>query len=319
MSFTRLFRLTSVTFLNTLLCCLVSGTASMAVEPRLRVVIPDVYIFPGQPGAEIPVYLDNPLDTVAGFNLWIQLDRPDIISFDLDTVALTDTTYWSCNTWNGTTCVDSTVVQPYQAWDFFRIDTTVALRGAVDTAGTLISGWEYLSSRSLSGFGHDLNTAAIADLPDGSAAPLLLPQTGGPPLMVLLTNAFDVPDTLTDRTVNLLIYYESPTFFCFSTPAGQCIGFDPDPEAPIDSIELIAGSVTALVCGDLNDDIKVNVADLTLLVGYLFQGAAVEHPASGDLNGTGNVNISDLTELVRYLFEGGARPLCYQVEGGATD
>jgi len=65
--------------------------------------------------------------------------------------------------------------------------------------------------------------------------------------------------------------------------------------------------------GDVDDDGDVNVADLTALVCYLFQGCPPPCvPNATDLNGScgGTPNIADLTYLVSYLFQGGNPPKC---------
>ncbi len=63
---------------------------------------------------------------------------------------------------------------------------------------------------------------------------------------------------------------------------------------------------------DGDPDNQVNVADLTYLVAYLFQGGP-EPPCMGEANVDGDpdeqVNVADLTYLVAYLFQGGSPPL----------
>ncbi|MEK6843007.1 MAG: NosD domain-containing protein, partial [Candidatus Micrarchaeota archaeon] len=63
-------------------------------------------------------------------------------------------------------------------------------------------------------------------------------------------------------------------------------------------------------CGDVNNDGKINVVDLTYLTSYLFKGgpAPLINKFSGDANGDGKVNVVDLTYLVNYLFKGGPAP-----------
>ncbi len=56
------------------------------------------------------------------------------------------------------------------------------------------------------------------------------------------------------------------------------------------------------ISGDLNLDGRVNIADLALMVAYLFEGAALTEPAAADLDQDDNVTVSDLTVLVGMLF-----------------
>jgi len=61
------------------------------------------------------------------------------------------------------------------------------------------------------------------------------------------------------------------------------------------------------ICGDVdNSGENANIADLTSLVAYLFQGGpAPPIIAAANVDGVGDVNIADLTTLVDYLFAGG--------------
>ena len=65
------------------------------------------------------------------------------------------------------------------------------------------------------------------------------------------------------------------------------------------------------ICGDVNSDGGINIADLTFLTAYLFGGGIEPVPmlCVGDLNGDSSVNIADLTYIVAYLFGGGPEPV----------
>lgn len=81
----------------------------------------------------------------------------------------------------------------------------------------------------------------------------------------------------------------------------------------LDTDEDGTGDVCDVYCGDVNGDINgPNVADLTYLVAYLFNGGPPPpDPNMADMNGhAGTVNIIDLTYLVAYLFGGGPEPVC---------
>ena len=52
--------------------------------------------------------------------------------------------------------------------------------------------------------------------------------------------------------------------------------------------------------GDINGDGKVDVSDVTTLVGYILDG---ETPQNCDLDGDGNVNVTDVTTLVNLILE----------------
>jgi len=65
------------------------------------------------------------------------------------------------------------------------------------------------------------------------------------------------------------------------------------------------------VCGDVNGDGSVSVADVTGAVNYLFRGIP-EQPyfRPADVNGDYGVTVADLTWLVSYLFRGGPALEC---------
>jgi hypothetical protein len=327
--------------------------SAQAQLPQLRVQVSDTTALPGAQNTVISIYLDNYQDTIAGFNLWLMLDRNDIMIFQTDSGTKIDTTYWLCDTWQDTLCVESTLSNPLN-YDFIHIDTNEVLIGNFDTSGTLCSGWQYFDARSPGG-GYDLVIAGIANMPSGDTIPGIAPQQGGL-LCKILADVYDIPDTMQERTVNIRIQHQTLDHFNFSLPDGSSIGilYDtvPDtncwvctlwagneclnwervsipPPGGCDSIDvdtnlvpyldtvnviLIDGSVEVLsyVCGNINGDANgdVNVADLTYLVAFLFQGGPPPQPMeSGDVNCSGGEpNVADLTWLVGFLFQGGPGP-----------
>jgi len=59
----------------------------------------------------------------------------------------------------------------------------------------------------------------------------------------------------------------------------------------------------------ITDDVAVDIADLSLLVNYMFrQGFRLPCSEAGNVDGIGEMNNSDLTFLVAYLFGGGPSP-----------
>ncbi|MGH8015377.1 MAG: hypothetical protein ACREBV_04235, partial [Candidatus Zixiibacteriota bacterium] len=86
----------------------------------------------------------------------------------------------------------------------FRVDSTIK----IDTSGTLISGWEFIDARSISGTGNDIQITAIANLAPPPFHPGLMPQQGGT-LIKILADLFQVTDPFSDSVVLLEIdpYY----------------------------------------------------------------------------------------------------------------
>jgi len=75
--------------------------------------------------------------------------------------------------------------------------------------------------------------------------------------------------------------------------------------------DTVSTLVIVYLCGNVNNDNSLNVADLTYLVAFLFQGG--DPPPiqeAGDSDGSGDINVSDLTYMVAFLFQGGPGPIC---------
>ena len=65
----------------------------------------------------------------------------------------------------------------------------------------------------------------------------------------------------------------------------------------------------SFVCGDVNGNKAVNLADIIYLVNYIFKGGPAPVPLlAGDVNKNGQVNLADIIYLVNYIFKGGPAP-----------
>jgi len=65
------------------------------------------------------------------------------------------------------------------------------------------------------------------------------------------------------------------------------------------------------LCGNVNNDIYVNIFDITYLISYLYLEGDPPIPLfAGDVNGDDIVNIFDITYLISYLYLGGPDPDC---------
>lgn len=289
---------------------------SVWAQPALLLRVGDTGAYPGQQDVIVPIYMNNYSDSVVAFQLWLQLDRPDIAVFRMDSATVIDTTYWDCLVWDSGVCVESVLTTVEGEWDFFHVDTNEVLKGGIDTVGTLCSGWEYVDGRSLTGYGFDLNIVGIADIPPPPTAPGIPPQQGGI-LINLLFDVFDIPDTMTDRTVKIVIVTQ-----CLYNPNGDCIG-----EVWVDSVL----DTTCYVCTQWLDSICLNWEEVwppppegcdsmvieweyifdTIGV-FLYDGSitvVAPPPICGDVNGDRlGPNVADLTYLVDWLFFGGPTP-----------
>lgn len=300
------------------LCVLFGALPASAQLPDLVIEVGDIEASKNQTGVRIPVDLTNFNDTIAGFNLWFQMDRPDLARFEGSTGETIDTTYWECLLEENSICIDSALTTPAGPWDFIHIDTNQIFIAAFDTAGTATSGWELVDARSLSGTGTDINIVALADYFGGPIVAGIPPQTQPQTLVKLVANVLDVPDTLTDRTVNILVQYDFLDHFNFSDPNGNSIGLAYNQvldtnyyvcdqwagevctewsrvsTPPYDSLEVVQDSVAVV------DTVNVIVdnGSLSVLTGVC-----------GDADGDGFANPVDLSLIVDFLFAGGPAPL----------
>lgn len=67
------------------------------------------------------------------------------------------------------------------------------------------------------------------------------------------------------------------------------------------------------ICGDLNQDGKIDDLDPQVIIGYIFDGGQIPTGVNADVNGDDSIDISDAVYLISYLKSGGAAPKCHRV------
>jgi len=304
---------------------IVAGLVATALTASERAPLPELVLDIGDANAlpgdtvKIPVYLSNYFDTIAGFNFWVQLDRPDIMEFSSFEAQIVDTTYWHCNQWIGPDCVDSVMVSPLDEWDWILIDTVDAVVGTLDTTGTMVSGWEYVDSRSLGGLGHDLNVVGIANMPPPPTTPGIPIQENGV-LVKLVGLVYDIPDTMTERTVNIIVQAGGLDHLSFSDPQGNSIGVvcDSIPDTSFWRCLQWAGEVCLAwerVSGPPYDSMSIDGYSINCYLDtgavHLYDGSVtVRSPLYGDADCSASVDISDLVYAVDFMFTGGPPIQC---------
>ncbi len=373
---------------------IILGAGQASAQPALVVDVIDTVALPNTQNTVISIFVDNFSDTVAGVELWIQLDRPDAVVFQTNVDTIPDTSLWRCLTGTFPNCTDSVqVFDTIRFWscqnppgavppncldsievadtllgydwfttipyDFSHIVDKEIILGNFDTTGTLMSGWEFVDARSLGGQGFDIKISALANQAALPVTSGFGPQNGG--LLIKLLADVILDDTATDRTVNMRIVSSTLNNFSFSDELGNSIGIVTDsvedtafwfceqwdifdtslclsyirvPTPPFDSLStaivlvgrldttkvfLSDGSLTILVppacvCGDVNDDTKKNIADITYMIARIFSGGP--SPMCGgspsnlpaDADGNCKFNIADITYMIAWIFSGGPGP-----------
>lgn len=250
--------------------------------------------------------------------------------------------YWVCTEWQGENCTDSTIMLGYYkcleenppghcidsifipGYDSTSIDTIEARIGNLDTVGTLVGGWELVESRSLAGLGYDLKITAATEVPP--ITPPFVPGIGFPqygikPLIKIMGDIKDIPDSAANRTVNINIQTASKVNFSFSDENGDAIGIvteeledtlwweclewvDPPanticynykrvPFGPSDSF-----SLDTILVGHLDTNVVfLKNGSLTVLQGVC-----------GDANGDNNINLLDILFLISSVYDNGPDP-----------
>jgi hypothetical protein len=97
----------------------------------------------------------------------------------------------------------------------------------------------------------------------------------------------------------------------FIPPAGDFIFVNGEGQAIVpDVVSNTCWPVMAL-CGDVNDDVAINIGDAVNLIAYIFKGGPAPDPLiSGDENCDGRVNIGDAVHIINFIFKNGPGPCC---------
>ncbi|MCP4705980.1 MAG: hypothetical protein GY865_15385, partial [candidate division Zixibacteria bacterium] len=162
------------------------------------------YIYTEWDDSEPPI----PTDSVIASPTWVCLDGD--FPFCADSTQLLG--YYDCTAYSENDCIDSVFVEWTEGIDPSYIESVESMVGVFDTVGTLTSGWEMITTRSLSETGLDMLITAYADQnspPPDTRTPGIGPQYDNTPLIKILCNAFPIDDDATERTVKITIDHTS--------------------------------------------------------------------------------------------------------------
>ncbi len=210
-------------------------------------------------------------------------------------------------------------VAGFEVWLQLSRPGVIELHEEVDTAGCLISGWEYTASRHLTGQSTELKVIGLADLQGLPVTPPIDPQQESAPLVKLRANVLPMPDTATERSVEILIQYHMLTHYNWSDQYGNSIGliYEEVIDTTFYRCQYWAGDVClswSQVSGSPYDSIEVTTAtqprlDTARVFNYNGMVTVTAGYICGDIDGSGvGPDISDLVFLVSYMFAGGQTP-----------
>ena len=301
------------------LFCGIFVTPQADAQPLLFVKVGDTTGASGETNSVISVFLDNFEDTVAGFNIWLKLGNPDIMSFQTEDSTVIDTIYWKCIAYDGPTCLEYIPTNPLD-YDSISIDTNDVQIGSWDTTGTLISGWASVDARSISGLGTDLNIYGIAYSAANPDIPGISPGNHGQiPLIKLLADINTIPDTAQERDVAIFIEYNFIDHFSFSRPDGSLIGLAYD--TILDTNFYLCTQWVGDECmnwqkvsqppADSMEEVEEYVPYVDTTRVFIDHGSLTVTGGTfcGDMDGDGEgPNVADIVYAVNYLFRGGPAP-----------
>jgi hypothetical protein len=230
----------------------------------------------------IPIYLSAEMaetDSCGGFDISVSLSRPDLMYFEVDT-----------------TTVDTVIEGDPPETTYVDIDTSYVCQ--FDTTGTLASGWDVVRCRSTIGKGLEMELVGLADyMFQGNHA--IPPNTSGVLLEIFGRIHQDVPDTLTDRIVDI----NAGPFCYYSDTHGELI----EPSKNTDgSVEVEQGER-----GDVNCDGDIDPLDVSYIINRVYKGWDVLcSDVLGDIDCSGNLDPVDATYLVNRVYKSWPFPDC---------
>ncbi|KAA3637098.1 MAG: hypothetical protein DWP97_01430 [Calditrichaeota bacterium] len=298
----------------------------------------------------LDINITNVSDTIAGFTFWIQMSRPDLLTFHQDTVTIFDTTFWSCNQWSGLDCIDSTQVFTLSQADFIHVNSYLDTLVINSNSGSVSENMDTYS-RSLSGLGTDTKITGLVPFTFDIVGHSILPTSD----TLLFKLYLDVVDTLPlfpgDSTVDFYLISDLIDNFNFSDHLGntigtysemiidtscftctqwigeECLNFMQIPlpnECDSIAVDTIIHQVLDTSYFQLNNGYfkllpeptcgytagTFDISNLVSLVDFMFASGPELSIEEADCNCDCLIDVADLVCFVDYMFGGGADPGC---------
>lgn len=118
-------------------------SVAFAGDKRIIVTVGEITVAAEDTLVVLPVFIDNPLDSLAGVEVYFKIEKNDFIYFASDDMG------------------------------------DDGLMVAADTSGTILSGWEWIGVSTPDNTFYDLKISAMADWPGKKRQPPFPPQKGG--------------------------------------------------------------------------------------------------------------------------------------------
>ncbi len=293
-----------ISLFSILILCLMAQNTVAQLELGLR--IDSTTAWAGDSMVTVGVYLDNPLDSVAAFELTIIMSRSDQVEFCIDDTTAIDTT--------GTILSGFNIgYYPPSSNHYLRIlaskphPTAPAL--APQTGGLLFT----------------LNMKVYDSFPNSDPDSITV-------LQIIENPGFTGFSDPYGDNIGLVVEYEYDTtwYSCIEWDGPVCIDSVETTEEfgewfvedisitsyyDTNAVSFDNGYVRVVYynCGDANGDGIPNVGDAVFLINYVFNnGPAPDQIETGDANGDGLSNVADAVYMINFVFKNGPDPTCGQ-------
>lgn len=301
MSKMRLTVSTLVFVINFSLAFLLTGAVSAQVRLELKV---DSIVTTVGNDIELPIYISNPLDSIAGFQIWLQIDRPDFMKF------------------TGVVETAGTVI------DGWSVGTNSLGGNYLDLLITAFAPIPFTTHSIPPNPGQAILIKPLLEvfvLPD-----TMIDRTALVHLNDEFLNNFSFSDpsgsSIGIITVSVI---DTSWFVCNAWSGPDCLDWEQVFGPPADStdidtilvglldtsaVHVTDGSVSLAplyMCGDIDTNGDFDIIDLIYLVDFLFRdGPAVTYWQSADCDGGGDLSVLDIICIACYLFQGCPEPVC---------
>lgn len=260
--------------------CLISGTNLASGQVEATVTVIDTTLASGDTYQQVTVKLQNDVP-VKGINLAFDLERQADTDFTTDRIIIQ---------------IDTVSLDPLE------IDTSAVRECKIQTAGTLVENFEWITAHGTLGDTAflDCDRLVVAGMAhEGNPIP-----PGEGVLLKLYVDVLCIPDTTQDRAAYLIVNGS------LSDPEAQTL------ETQFNFGTLIldqtfCGTLIECMCGDVNADEEVTIVDVVYMINWLFNSGHDLCPEMmGEANPVRGVSISDVVYLINFVFNSGPEPKC---------
>jgi len=292
--------------------------SAVAQTPRLVVRVGDVLAPSSSEGIPIPVFMENYADTVAAFQFWALLSNPDVFEFQ-NTPLKASEVYLDTG---------GTLISGWQLVEARSLVGTGMDAKVTAQANTYIP--PYVNGIGYPQYGEIPLIKILADTYELSENPITVTaeiriNTDMQEIFGFIDQLGQPIGTISDTTVNTTcwncVQWMDPPddTICAvweeiqGTTGDSCV-VDTFLTQRLDTsaVHIYDGSLTLFLCGDVNGDYKVNIFDITDMIGILYISVpAPDHwQTIADVNKDETVNIFDIAALISYLYIDGPPPEC---------